>query len=76
VIRKLYLTKRFKELREEKGYTQKELAELLSIQLGKGISVGLVQKWEQKARPIAPIDAVAISRYFNISMKEFTEGEK
>ena len=56
------MTNRLKELRKEKGLTQKELASELSIPLR------TLQSWENGERKIKPDKAQALADYFDVSV--------
>lgn len=68
-----YATPKLKELREERGYTQKEMADLISLALGRPISDSLYQKWEQQVQNLMPEQVLELSRYFKTDYKELVE---
>lgn len=69
----LYATTKLKELRELRGYTQKEMADLLSMELGRNVSESLYQKWELGTQNLLPEQVLDISKYFKIDYKELVE---
>lgn len=54
-------TKGLKEVREKKKLNQPQMAELLTLLIGKNVSASNYQKWEQGTRPVDPETAVLIS---------------
>lgn len=70
---KLYVTKRLKELREEKDMTQQEFVSLMDVWLDEPVSLSLLQKWEQGQRPINPEILLEIAKYFRVEPKEIVE---
>jgi len=68
-----YATTKLKELREDRGYTQKEMADLISLALGRSISESLYQKWEQGVQNLLPEQVLELSKYFRIDYKEIVE---
>lgn len=56
--------------RNEVGYTQEEVVELMAVLLkGDSISLSLYQKWEQGTRPVKIKYAVVLARILNSSLK-------
>lgn len=70
---KLYLTSKFKELREQNGWTRKEFADLLSVLLKSEISESTLNMWERGERAIAPEVALELSRHYKIQLVELVE---
>jgi transcriptional regulator with XRE-family HTH domain len=70
---KLYLTSKIKELREANGWSRKEFADLLSVQLKSDVNESTVNMWERGERAIAPTLALEISRLYKIDLKELVE---
>lgn len=69
----IYATEKLKSAREEKGFTQKEMADLLSLEFNRGVSESTYQKWEQGTLNINPEQAVELSRYLKIDLSELVE---
>ena len=67
---KLYTTGKLAEARAAKGYTQQELADLLTIETGKQLSISTLQKWEQGQLNITPEWALELSRFLRVELKE------
>ena len=67
---KIYVSKELKDWREAKGYTQSEMAGLLTIAADKEISLSLYLKLEQGSISITAEWAVAISRFTKIDLKD------
>lgn len=67
---KLYATPLLKEWREAKGYTQQEMVGLLSIELDKDIGFSTYQKWEQGSLNLTPDNALELSRFTRIELKD------
>lgn len=70
---KLYARSTLKEWRESKGYTQTEMVGLLSIELDKDIAFSTYQKWEQGSLNLTPDNALELSRFTRIELKELVE---
>lgn len=70
---KWYATTKLKELREKRGYTQKEMADLLSLELGRNVSESLYQKWEQGEQNLLPEQVLVIAKFARIDYKELVE---
>lgn len=68
--KKLFATKRLREIREAKELKQTEMADILSLTLKRNVSQSLYQKWEQGSTSVSLMDAVAISRQFEVNLKE------
>lgn len=70
---KWYATTKLKELRESRGYTQREMAELLSLEFGRNISESLYQKWENGDQNILPEQVIQLAKWSHIDVKELVE---
>ena len=70
---KIYAKQILKEWRESKGYTQQEMVGLLSIELDKDIAMSTYQKWEQGSLNLTPDNALELSRFTRIELKELVE---
>lgn len=68
--KQFYATKRLQEVRNERGLTQQEMADTLSLVLERDISHSLYQKWEQGTVSVRLKDAIAMSRELDIKVKE------
>jgi transcriptional regulator with XRE-family HTH domain len=67
---KIYLSKRFKQLREERGISQAEFADLSLLVLGETLSISSVQSLEQGRRALKPELLLEIARYFKVNPNE------
>lgn len=65
-----YAKPKLKQLREAAGYTQDQMAKLLTIKFGSEVSYSLYQKWELGERAIAPEQVLDLSVYFKIDYNE------
>lgn len=70
---KLYLSKKVKELREHKGYTQENVCELLEIGTEKAIPIVTYRKWENGTNPVLPIIILEIAKAFQVATSEVAE---
>lgn len=68
-----YATKKLKEVRESKGFTQQEMAEILTIRFGEDISPSTYQKIEQGIYSVKIEKAVAIARELELKITELWE---
>ncbi len=67
---RLIATPLLKQKRVELGYTQPEMAKILSLVFNDKISGSLYQKWEQQAKSVSMPQAVAISRELDAEIDE------
>lgn len=70
---KYYATDKFKSKREELQYTQAQLADWLSLELGISISVYMVQKWEQGRVPMNSDTAMRVAGLFQMPIVELVK---
>ena len=68
-----YATTKLKDERESRGYTQKEMADLLSLEFGRPISESLYQKWELGSQNLLPDQVLALSKYLKVDYKDLVE---
>lgn len=74
ISKEIYATNALAAARNDRGMNQQEMADLLSIKLGKNISLSSYQKWEYGTRPISTDDAFRIARELRIPNKVLWEG--
>lgn len=67
---KLYAQPKLKEVREAKGLTQSEMADLLEMLTSKSVSPSMYQKWEQGTHGIDPDFAIKISKVLKVQLNE------
>ena len=70
---KLYATDKLREYREAKGYTQQEMTSLFGIEADIGLSMSTYQKWEQGVLNITADNALMLSRFTRIELKDLVE---
>lgn len=70
VASQIYITGKMKEVRESKGWTQQELADLLSVNTDVDISLSYLQKLENQNKPVSPEIALEISRFLRVELKD------
>ena len=70
---KLFATAALKKYRESKGYTQQEMVGLLAIEMDIDLSFSTYQKWEQGTLPLTPDNALMISRFTKIDVRELLQ---
>ncbi|CAB4155435.1 HTH_XRE domain containing protein [uncultured Caudovirales phage] len=68
-----YLTFKLREYRESKGWSQKELAGFLTLQLGKEISIETVSYWENKKRAVNAETALNIASAIKCDVMDLVE---
>jgi transcriptional regulator with XRE-family HTH domain len=68
--KRFYATKKLKGIRIERELTQQEMADALSIVLGKNVSLSTYQKWEQGTNSLTFGNAIIVSRELKTSIKE------
>lgn len=68
-----YATKKLKELREQSGYTQEQMADYMGLALGKPVSLSLYQKWEQGIKKLSPDQVLELAKKFTINYMEIVE---
>ena len=64
---------KLKDLREQKGYSQKKTADLLSLTYGEEISEAQYQKWEQGERGLNPTQVLHLAAFFSVDYKEIVK---
>lgn len=69
-----YATKKMGEARRNKGWTQKQLAEVITLKTGVDVSLSLVQKWEIGNRAISDTMTVIVANLLDINVSDFVEG--
>lgn len=70
---KYYPTKAFVQYRLDRDWTQEDMSGFLTLQLGRPFSMSLLQKWEQRTRPVRPEMCIEISKILNINVRELFE---
>jgi DNA-binding XRE family transcriptional regulator len=70
---KLYLTIKFKFWRTSKSWTQKQMADYLSVELKQPVSRQRLHAWEHAQRSVDATVAMQISALLGISYKELVE---
>jgi len=70
---RMFVTKRLKQLREQHKLEQKEFVDLLAVWLDEPVSLSFYQKWEQGQKPIQPIQALELARFFKVNPSELVE---
>lgn len=68
--KQFYATKRLKEIRDDRGLTQQEMADALGLVLDRNISHSLYQKWEQGTQSVQLKVAIEVCRELEVKMKE------
>jgi transcriptional regulator with XRE-family HTH domain len=70
---KWFATEKLREFREHKGYTQQEMADFLSLEFGRNISVSLYQQWETGVQPLQPEQILDLARVARVDYKVLVE---
>lgn len=70
---KWYATTKLKEIRDSRGYTQKEMADLLSLELGRPISESLYQQWEAGSQNMLPEQVLEVAKWARVGVQELVE---
>lgn len=65
-----YATKRLKQFRDDRDWTQQQLADFLSLQLNQSVSRSTIQKWENMERGITADTALEVSKVLKIPVME------
>lgn len=68
-----FATGKLKEFREQKGYTQKEMADLFSLEFGTAISTSLWQQWETGVQNLLPEQVLYLAKLLKTDYKELVE---
>lgn len=69
----LLATDRLQERRKEKGHTQVQMAELLTLQTGKKVSMSLYQKIEQRRKKVSSALAISIAAALELPVTDLWE---
>lgn len=65
-----YATAKLKQYRDDRDWSQQQLADFLTLQLGRTITRSTVQKWENGERGIVADQALDISKALQIPVME------
>lgn len=76
VMNNLLATNRLQERRKEKGHTQIQMAELLTLQTGKKVSMSLYQKIEQRRKTVSSALAINIANALELPVTELWEKDE
>lgn len=68
-----FFTFKLKEFRENKGWTQQQMADYLTLQLGEEIGRVTVTRWETQERAVNADKALAISAALKIQVMNLVE---
>lgn len=68
-----YATKKLKKYRDDRDWSQQQLADFLSLQLANKISRSTIQKWENQERGMNAELALDISKILDIPVMELVE---
>ena len=71
----LIATNRLQDRRKEKGHTQVQMAELLSLQSGKKVSMSLYQKIEQRRKKVSSAMALQVAQALESPVNELWESD-
>ncbi len=71
--KRFYASAGLKQSREQKGLSQAEMTQILTVLLGRKIVLVSYQKWEQGINSVRLDDAVAISRELGRPFNELWE---
>jgi transcriptional regulator with XRE-family HTH domain len=66
----LYFTDQLKNIRESKKYSQKQMAELLSVITKENVDQTRLSRWEKQTRSVTNDAALAIADYFEIKVSD------
>lgn len=67
---KLYATNELKKIREKMGYDQQQMADLLTLEGGRNVSVSAYQKWESGTLNLTAERAVELAKILKVNPKE------
>lgn len=70
---KYYPTAAFTQYRMDRDWSQQQMADYLTLQLGRPVSKSLVQKWEQGVKPVTPDSCIEIAKILQINVRELFE---
>lgn len=73
---RLIATPLLKQTRQELGYKQEEMAQVLTLVMDENISPSLYQKWEQGSKTVSMQQAVVISRELGTDLKDLWTNKK
>ena len=68
-----YFTKSLKQFRDDRDWTQQQLADYLTLQLGEKIGRVTVALWESQERAVNADKALAISSALKIQVMDLVE---
>lgn len=67
---KWFATINLKKERERRNLTQQQMADLISLEFGRPVSVSLYQKWENQEQSLSPEQVLDLSRLFRMRYDE------
>ena len=65
-----FVTNKLKQYREERDWTQRQLADFLTLQLGRPISRVTVNYWENQSRGLMAEDAIELAKALSVPTAE------
>lgn len=68
-----YFTFKLKEFRESKNWTQQQMADYLTLQLGEEIGRVTITRWETQERAVNADKALAIASALKIQVMDLVE---
>ena len=68
-----FFTKALKQFRDDRDWTQQQLADYLTLQLGEKIGRGTVAMWEIQERGVNADKALAVSSALKIQVMDLVE---
>lgn len=68
-----FMTKRFRQYRDERDWSRKQMADFLSLQLGRSLSQSTIQKWEEQRMGVNAETALDVAKALQIQVMELVE---
>jgi transcriptional regulator with XRE-family HTH domain len=68
-----FVTDKFKQFRVDRDWSQTQMAEFLTLQLGYNVSRAMIQKWEERERAMKAISVLDISKVLSIPVAELVQ---
>jgi transcriptional regulator with XRE-family HTH domain len=68
-----FVTDKFKQFRKDRDWSQTQMADFLSLQLGYKVSRSMIQKWEERERAMKAIAVLDISKVLSIPVAELVQ---
>jgi ribosome-binding protein aMBF1 (putative translation factor) len=68
-----YVKSVFKQYRDDRGWSRKQMADFLTLQLGRSLTGSTIQKWEEQRMAVNAETALDLAKALQIDVMELVE---